>query len=360
VRYFRLAWFACCLPGFACSAAPSSPLSNCARIADDRQRLTCYDSLNMEATHANTPGPAAASPVPARSEADSKAVSPRATARTESQAAAPEAVVTEPGETASGLARHWELEPRHSHETFTFQPHNRNYILFGNYSSSPNREPFTAVAPQDSDLSKTEVKFQLSFKMKLVDDVAETPADLWFGYTQESFWQLYNSKESRPFRETDYQPEFMLVVPVDFSVLGLHARFASLGFVHQSNGRGPSLSRSWNRVYAQLGLERDNFALTGRVWKRINEGSGEDDNPDIIDYMGRGDVTATYRLNDHILSALGRYNFDTHRGAARLGWEFPLSRNVKGYVEAFSGYGASLIDYNHSQKTIGVGLLFSQ
>lgn len=343
----KLTSFLFIIPAVAVASEQAENLLGCASISHDRQRLACYDRLAASEANASVAEDESRPPVLP----SIRHPRPEGATQTATAVSAPD------------LGRHWELRPEHQQGTFAFRPHNSNYILFANYSSSPNNAPFSPIAgaaPGDARLSNTEVRYQLSFKMKLVEDIAQTPADLWFGYTQESNWQLYNRKASRPFRETDYQPEIMLVAPVDFTVLGLRARFANLGYVHQSNGRGISISRSWDRIYAQLGMERGNFTLTGRAWKRVEENRSEDDNPDIADYMGHGDITGSYRWNDHLLSVLARYNFNTHRGAARLGWAFPLAKNIKGYVEAFSGYGHSLIDYNHSQATVGIGVLFGQ
>jgi phospholipase A1 len=53
---------------------------------------------------------------------------------------------------------------------------------------------------------------------------------------------------------------------------------------------------------------------------------------------------------------LGRYNISARKGALQLGWNFPLARRVRGYVQAFTGYGESLIDYNAPQNAIGIGI----
>lgn len=150
--------------------------------------------------------------------------------------------------------------------------------------------------------------------------------------------------------------ELMAVFPLDVDVAGMKLKFANVGLVHESNGQMNPLSRSWNRTDLQLGLERGDFTLLTRVWKRVNESRDDDDNADIIDYMGRGDIVGTWRSGGHQLSLLTRYNFSTDKGALQLGRAFPLAQRLKGYVQYFSGYGHSLIDYNGKEQVLGLGL----
>jgi phospholipase A1 len=192
-----------------------------------------------------------------------------------------------------------------------------------------------------------------------LESPADLPADLWFGYTQQSFWQAANHDASSPFRESNYQPELMAVVPTSLDLFGIDVRFLNIGLVHQSNGQTSTLSRSWNRVYLQTGLEHGDFSLLARVWKRFDESAASDNNPDIVDYMGHGDLIGTYRWHGHEFTALARHNFRTSKGALQLGWAFPLSGKLSGYVQLFSGYGQSLIDYNDAQKVIGLGVLIN-
>jgi len=278
----RLAGLLLLTPCFAFALEQPRMLVDCSSIKDDNLRLACFDRLAAasiaEAAEKSNQLVGQASMLPPRK--------------------ATFADTSDSKNAAFSLARHWELDSEHKLGTFSFRPHYSNYILFANHTSSPNQAPSSptlGTVQRGIDLNDTEVKFQLSFKMKLVEEVAATDADVWFGYTQESNWQLYNRKASSPFRESDYQPELMLVMPVDFNLLGMHARFINTGFVHQSNGLAASLSRSWNRVYAQLGMEKNNFSLSGRVWKRLQEGRSNDDNPDIADYMGHGDLAGVYR-----------------------------------------------------------------
>jgi phospholipase A1 len=72
--------------------------------------------------------------------------------------------------------------------------------------------------------------------------------------------------------------------------------------------------------------------------------------------MGHGDVVISYRAGNHQLAFKGRQNFGSGRGYAEASWSFPLARRLRGYVQASTGYGESLIDYNWRQNTVGLGV----
>ncbi len=127
----------------------------------------------------------------------------------------------------------------------------------------------------------------------------------------------------------------------------------NLAFNHQSNGRSDLLSRSWDRVFVEAGIERGNFALLVKGWHAFNL----EDNPDITDYYGHGSLTGIYKWNGHSFNLMARGNVSTGKGATQLTWTSPpLIGPFRAYVQGFSGYGESMIDYNWNQKTIGVGL----
>jgi len=91
-----------------------------------------------------------------------------------------------------------------------------------------------------------------------------------------------------------------------------------------------------------------------------SESSSSEDNPDIEDYMGYGDIKFLYDLPDQqSLSGTLRYNPSTNKGAAQVDYIYPLSENVNGFVQVFQGYGESIIDYNHENTSIGFGIVLN-
>jgi phospholipase A1 len=251
---------------------------------------------------------------------------------------------------------HLDEEARAGRPSVTF--HRTNYVLVFSYNFSPNQAPWQALDPPKT-LVKPEVAFQLSFKAKIWQDVFGAAMDLWIAYTQRSFWQLYDFEDSSPFRETDYEPEALLNFRTRFDLLGLKVRFIQVGINHQSNGQSEPLSRSWNRLVANAGLERGDFSLLVKGWYRLPEDPAEDDNPRMYDYLGYGEIWGYYFLGRHRLAVMLRDNLDFYenRGAIQIEWSFPLFAQVGGYLQYFAGHGESLLDYDHHVNRIGIGFV---
>jgi phospholipase A1 len=238
--------------------------------------------------------------------------------------------------------------------------HRSSYALALSYNFSPNSAPLQEVDPAKT-LVKPEVTFQLSFKAKLWQDMFGQKIDLWVAYTQRSFWQLYNFDDSSPFRETDYEPEVLFNFRTHVRLLGFDTRFVQVGLNHQSNGQSEPLSRSWNRLVANVGLERGPLSLLLKGWFHIPESAASDDNPGLNSYMGYGEIWAYYFIKSHRLGIMLRDNLDfgLNRGAVQIEWSFPLFADMAGYVQYFLGYGESLLDYNHRVNRIGFGFVFA-
>src|SRR5690606_27987283 len=126
------------------------------------------------------------------------------------------------------------------------------------------------------------------------------------GNTHSTLRQVYNRDTSRPFRETNYDPELLLVFRNNYSIGGWKGRMAAIGINQQSNGRSEPMSRSWNRIMFNTGLDREDWAVTFRPWIRISDGS-DDDNPGIENYMGRGDVTIVHTRGDQTFALMARH-----------------------------------------------------
>lgn len=249
--------------------------------------------------------------------------------------------------------------PEHTEQALSiYRP---NYVLPLTYAQQrPNSAPYSNdLNESDALAQKIETKFQISFKYPVLTEAFSSPGDVYIGYTQRSFWQMYNSRDSRPFRETDYEPEFWYQYPLALPLLGGTLKDVRIGIDHQSNGRGTTYSRSWSRIMGGLAYDNGAYSVELRPWARIHEEPNNDDNPDINHYIGNFDLTVGRDIGRHHLELMARNNLqgrDNH-GAVQLGWSFPLGKSprLRGYVQWFNGYGESLIDYNVRQNTIGAG-----
>ena len=249
-------------------------------------------------------------------------------------------------------------------DPYVLTAHKHNYILPVNFTTNLNEGVYQQndVALREG-LESVEVQFQISLKSRLNrNDLFFADDQVALGITIESWWQLYSNDLSSPFRETNYLPEIFYLVPLLWGPFGGNTAVIA-GFEHQSNGQVQGLSRSWNRIFAGLIYERGSFIASIRPWYRIPEERKEnpddargDDNPDILDFMGHGELTLGWRKNEIEYASLFRLNTSTGNGAVKLGVTFPFFAKFRGFVQFFHGYGDSLIDYNHSQTRIGVGV----
>lgn len=248
---------------------------------------------------------------------------------------------------------------------YTLMAHRQNYILLAahNFQGYDTTEFSDTFGDEDFSFKNTETQFQLSVKTPLANNLLDRNINIFAAYTVRSFWQVYQRDISSPFRETNHQPEVWVQMHPKFDIFGFRNTLFAVGVAHQSNGRSGELSRSWNTVFTDLVFYKDDFVLSLRPWVRIAEELDNDDNPDITDYLGHGEMRLAYTYDDHTFSFMSRNNLESgfSKGAVQLGWSFPLFGYpyIKGYIQYFSGYGESLIDYDRYVNRIGVGLLFT-
>lgn len=273
--------------------------------------------------------------------------------------AADEAVAAENIDETSALDRRIRIERQTRYQPFVLTPHKPNYILPITYNTKLNNA--TTDSSREGDLDKYEVKFQFSVKFPIIENLFGEHSSLQFAYTNLSFWQAYNATASYPFRETVHEPEVFLIFENDWNLLGLDNRLVQLGIVHQSNGRTVPQSRTWNRLYIDLIFQRGDFYLSVKPWYHLKDtGSAKDDNPDIENYLGHGELRMAYAGGTHTASIMLRnYIENSNHGAIEANWSFPMTRRVKWFVQYFNGYGESLIDYNFRVNRLGVGIAFT-
>ncbi len=250
---------------------------------------------------------------------------------------------------------------KHVLQPFTIMAHKPNYFLAATYNSKGYDAELYQEQYRDPSIKfdDTEAQFQISLKAPLWVGLFDK-VDIYAAYTNRSFWQFYNSELSSPFRETNHEPEIWAQFTPSWEIFGFRNLANSVGVVHQSNGKGGVLSRSWNRIYANFVFARGNFAFGIKPWVRIAEDASDDDNPDITDYMGHFEWRAGYEWKGNVFSFMSRNNIESgfDKGAVEFGWSFPLWKYpyLKGYIQYFNGYGESLIDYNQRVNRIGIGI----
>ena len=288
----------------------------CADIANDEERLLCYDRA----------------------------------AGAEEKALDQAELVEEDG---SPIEARRERESYQYLNWFSITPHRPNYVLPISYNASPD---YSIYGERGEQFSNNEIKLQLSVKTPLLLNFWRE-STVWFAYTQVSYWQLYaDSEASSPFRETNHEPEFIWNIPIKLKMFDADLHTLTFSLNHQSNGRSKPLSRSWNRAIAGIVVERKRWVFTANTWVRI-DGESDDDNPNIEDYMGRVQLGAAYtRRGETIAFGLKNNLRSDNRSGLEINWSQPLQNQLKLFVQFYSGYGENLIDMEDYTNRIGIGI----
>jgi phospholipase A1 len=267
------------------------------------------------------------------------------------------------------LGTFWELSPEQKRGTFQLRTYQPNFILVAHHTTNINQQPSSptrGVSERIDTYKPNEVKLQISLRTKVMEDFLLPNADVWVSYTQKSLWQMWNPGDSAPFRSTDYNPDVFYLVPVtddwDFMPGEAKVRYVKVGFAHQSNGNREPDSRSWNYVHFGGAAQFRDFIWESTFKQRINETGDDDDNPDLLRYRGSFENRVAWINGSHTYS-LTRISRDlsVNRGSWQFDYTMPFNSSkpdgLRFYVQLFSGYGETLLDYNHRQNRIGFGFL---
>jgi phospholipase A1 len=229
-----------------------------------------------------------------------------------------------------------------------------NYLLPYYYTGSPANAIYQGNTPYGERLDHPEMKFQISLKVPLWKEMFGSRSSIYLAYSQLSYWQAYNKRTF--VRENDYEPEGFLANYVTYPLFGgWNLDFLNVGLNHQSNGQSASYQRGWNRLYGEAIASNNCWAVSVKPWFII---STNKNNNNIGKYLGYGRVLVSYKYYRNVISleALNLIGGEPRHETAQLTWSFPITSYIKGYVQVFSGYGQSLIEYNHRTNSAGVGI----
>lgn len=333
---------------------------------DAAQRLACYDTWAMSQTSTLRHDTSASIAI------NSEAIKPVVSVKEGEVNDDPDTTLADGcrNRQFSALSRFWELEKGSDCHTFGirgYRPISLSWTVADTTNPAPS-SPAVGHTGSTQPYQRFETRIQLSVRTKVAQGLltprgSESHDSLWFGYTQQSYWQLFNGAISRPFRNTDHEPELIYVYPTRATLPGgWQLRYSGLGVVHQSNGQSLPLSRSWNRVYLMAGAEKaDRYRITGRAWQRLPE-KVDDDNPDIVEKVGRVELQGMWDIDKrNTLGATLRNSLAAKaNGSLRLEWTralgIPEVSGLRLHAQLFSGYGDSLVDYNRRRVVFNLGL----
>jgi phospholipase A1 len=219
-----------------------------------------------------------------------------------------------------------------------------NYFIAGTTLDEPPSE------------NNSDVKFQISFKQRLINKPAVFGFYPYLTYTQKTFWDIFIS--SSPFAESNYNPSLLFIKPVYKH--GYFNSACTFSIEHESNGLDSIDSRSWNFIAASYGrLFSPKISASLKLWVPF---TSLYENPDLMDYIGYGQASVYWVIKENKLMADAAI-----RKGAEWNWKgsFELnvayrpfkSRNQYLMLQWFKGYAESLIDYQQKHNMLRIGFV---
>jgi phospholipase A1/A2 len=238
---------------------------------------------------------------------------------------------------------------------YTISYYAPTYMLPFYYTGSPANSVYAGRALTNNQaIMKEEFKAQFSFQFPIWPHINGSTFSLGMYYTQLMYWQVY--AKSQYFRETNYEPALFI------SDHFLPNWLLSAGVVHQSNGRGGVMERSWNRAYGEIEFSGRHWTVSIKPWLLIFAKESSDlHNPKIARYLGYGRVVMAYKINKQEISLMVRNALTSgfKRGGYELGYSFPITAHLNGFIQLFTGYGQSMLEYRHRTTSGGIGFSLS-
>lgn len=223
-----------------------------------------------------------------------------------------------------------------------------NYILPYYLTIYPDQSAYAGSTPDNQTVMDNEVKGQISIYLPLIQ------WDRWSlnaSYTQKAFWQMY--AKSPWFRETNYNPQLFVTYAFD------DAFSLDLGIDHESNGRGGTMERSWNRVFGTMNYHTTHLSLESEFWyvPVKNEAlDSSDPNAPMENYLGNEKNTVGYTAGNWTTKFSVENLEHIEHTSITVSEAYQITDDVALYAQYFYGYGQSLIEYNHLTHGMGVGI----
>jgi len=239
--------------------------------------------------------------------------------------------------------------------SFNVSAHNANFFLPFSYRSEDSYYDLKDHNHDDPP-KQLESEFQVSIKYDVGSNLFNLDEIYTVAYTQKSFWQTYTN--SAYFRETNYNPELFITMPLRVNKFTSGIRGARIGFAHESNGQGGIYERSWNYYYTDLYFQLGFIFMDLKLWQPFGSLNY---NPDLMDYLGYGHLRFVVPYKKHIFEVKFKSAFNGHN-SYDAHYTYPLfgTDDVFIFIKAFQGYGESLIDYQTNVSKLGIGFSISR